>query len=37
MEVLFLFSGFIVGFGIGIGTAIVAFEKAFNDFNNLPM
>ena len=36
MGVLFcLFSGFVVGFSAGI--AVVAFEKAFNDFNQLLM
>lgn len=36
MGVLFcLFGGFVVGFGAGI--VVVAFEKAFNDFNQLPM
>ena len=31
----FLFGGFVVGFGAGI--FIAACEKAFKDFNQLPM
>ena len=36
-----LFGGFVFVFviviGFGAGLAVVAFEKAFKDFNNLPM
>lgn len=36
MVVLFcLFGGFVVGFGVGL--VVVAFKKAFNNFNQLPM
>lgn len=35
MGLLCLFGGFVLGFGIGL--SIVAFEKAFKDFNQLPM
>lgn len=36
MVVLFgLFGCFVVGFGTGL--VVVAFKKAFNDFNQLPM
>lgn len=35
MGVIILFGGFVVGFGAGL--TVAAIEKAFRDFNQLPM
>lgn len=35
MKLIILFGSFVVGFGIGL--TVAAIEKAFRDFNQLPM